>query len=102
MYKTHQDALDNLESESDQLGYNVTYKVVNSANYGVPQTRKRFICVGVKKELPKFEFPLEIVIGLRLTDVDESTHNDTISIFLTDKVSPLHLPYPLLFSVMRL
>lgn len=59
MYKTHQDALDYLESESDELGYNVTYKVVNSANYGVPQTRKRFICVGVKKELPKFEFPLE-------------------------------------------
>lgn len=45
MYKTHQDALDYLKSESDRLGYNVTYNVVNSANYGVPQTRKRFICV---------------------------------------------------------
>lgn len=59
MYKTHKDALDFLESESDKLGYEVTYKVVNSANYGVPQTRKRFICVGIKKGLPKFEFPIE-------------------------------------------
>ena len=59
MYKTHKDALDFLESESDKLGYDVTYKVVNSANYGVPQTRKRFICVGIKKGLPKFEFPIE-------------------------------------------
>jgi hypothetical protein len=48
-----------------------------------------------------FKFPLEIVIGLRLTDVDESTHNDTISILLTDKVSHLCLPYPLLCSIMR-
>lgn len=33
-----------------------------------------------------FTFPLEIIIGLRLTDVDESKHNATISIMLTDKV----------------
>lgn len=59
MYKTHKDALEFLELKSAELGYNTTYKVVNSANYGIPQTRKRFICVGVKKELDKFEFPKE-------------------------------------------
>lgn len=59
MYKTHADALIFLEEKARKLGYNVNYRVVNAANYGIPQTRKRFICVGVKKDLPKFKFPKE-------------------------------------------
>lgn len=39
-------------------GYNVTYKVLNSADYGVPQRRERVIIVGIRKDLPfLFEFP---------------------------------------------
>lgn len=59
MYKTHREALNFLIEQSEKLGYNITFKVVNAANYGVPQTRKRFICVGVKKELGNFLFPKE-------------------------------------------
>lgn len=59
MYKTHKDALEFFEESSNALGYNLNYKVVNAANYGVPQTRKRFICVGTKKNLEKFDFPKE-------------------------------------------
>ena len=58
-FKTHKEAFDFLKSESSGLGYKIFYKVVNCANYGVPQTRKRFICVGVKKELQDFIFPEE-------------------------------------------
>ena len=43
-----------------EYGYNITYKVVNTANYGVPQIRERFICVGVRKDFGKpFVFPEE-------------------------------------------
>ncbi|MHA8051857.1 DNA cytosine methyltransferase [Aquirufa sp. ROCK-SH2] len=59
MYKTHLDALEFLKSESEKLGYRISYKVVNTANYGIPQTRKRFICVGIKKEYDEFIFPFE-------------------------------------------
>jgi len=59
MFKTHKEALNYLTHESKELGYNITYKVVNAANYGVPQTRKRFICIGVKKHLGTFVFPEE-------------------------------------------
>lgn len=57
MYKTHTDALKYLIDESKKLGYNINYGVLNSADYGVPQTRKRFICIGVKSPMKTFIFP---------------------------------------------
>ena len=51
MFKTHEEAMSFVKERSEQLGYNITYRVVNAANYGVPQTRKRFLCIGLKKEL---------------------------------------------------
>ena len=57
-YKPHKAALDLLISESTRLGYSINYKVVNAANYGVPQMRERFICVGFRGE-KKFVFPDE-------------------------------------------
>jgi DNA (cytosine-5)-methyltransferase 1 len=59
VYKPHKEALEMLESEAERLGYEVTYRVVNAANYGIPQTRERFICVGVKKGNKPFVFPEE-------------------------------------------
>lgn len=37
------------------LGYTISYKLVNAANYGVPQNRYRVIFVGIKGK--KFVFP---------------------------------------------
>ena len=34
-----------------ELGYNVKDHVIDFSNYGIPQKRKRFILVGIKKEL---------------------------------------------------
>lgn len=56
MFKTHTEAFTFLKEQSKELGYSITYKVINCADYGVPQTRKRFICVGVKGNVP-FVFP---------------------------------------------
>lgn len=38
-------------NDFSSLNYNVTYKVLNAADYGVPQTRERVIIVGVRKDL---------------------------------------------------
>ena len=57
IYKPHQDALKFLESKAKNLGYNLSFKVINCADYGVPQMRQRFICIGVKKKFGKFIFP---------------------------------------------
>jgi DNA (cytosine-5)-methyltransferase 1 len=43
-----------------ELGYSVTMRTFNLADYGVPQIRKRVIFVGIRKDLVKsiqFEFP---------------------------------------------
>lgn len=58
-FKTHDYEFAFLKSKAEELGYNIAFKVINCANYGVPQTRKRFICIGSKKGLPVFEFPEE-------------------------------------------
>ncbi len=60
IYKPHQAAFDLLKERADTLGYDISYRVINTANYGVPQIRERFICVGVKRGfgLP-FVFPME-------------------------------------------
>ena len=39
------------------LGYNVSYEVLNAANYGVPQSRRRVFFVGLKKSAKDFRFP---------------------------------------------
>lgn len=39
-------------------GYNISYKLLNSADYGVPQKRERVFMVGIREDLDiKFEFP---------------------------------------------
>lgn len=57
VYKPHADALAYVQQRSMELGYSITWQVVNAADYGVPQIRERFICVGIRTGLPAFEFP---------------------------------------------
>lgn len=45
-----------IQSEFESIGYNLKYKVLNAADYGVPQLRERVILVGCKGE-NKFEYP---------------------------------------------
>ncbi|MGF6376536.1 DNA (cytosine-5)-methyltransferase 1 [Clostridiales Family XIII bacterium PM5-7] len=60
VYKPHQAAFDLLKTRTAELGYDISFRVINTANYGVPQIRERFICVGVKKGFGKeFVFPEE-------------------------------------------
>lgn len=58
-FKTHKEEFDFLKKRANELGYNISYKVVNCANYGIPQTRKRFFCIGSITGKPIFDFPEE-------------------------------------------
>ena len=57
--KTHLSEFEKLLDKFNEVGYAVSYKLMDSRDYGVPQERKRVIIVGYHKKLgKKFEFPL--------------------------------------------
>jgi len=48
----------NIETEFAKTGYKVSHKLINSADYGVPQKRERVFMVGVRKDIENdFVFP---------------------------------------------
>jgi DNA (cytosine-5)-methyltransferase 1 len=57
-FKVHAEALNLILQTAEELGYTVTYRVVNAANYGIPQMRERLLIVGVRSGC-KFQFPEE-------------------------------------------
>jgi DNA (cytosine-5)-methyltransferase 1 len=65
--KHHGDAFNDIINQFEKLGYTVAYKLLNAADYGVPQDRKRVIIVGMKnKQL--FSFPHNIPASFVLKD----------------------------------
>lgn len=67
----------------DELGYNAKYKILNSKDYGVPQNRERWICVGTKKELNiEYEFPEPEELSVTLWDILD--HKSSV-----EKISPI-------------
>lgn len=54
-FKVHREAFDHVLEAAHELGYETEWKVMNAADYGVPQIRERFILVGTR--VSKFEFP---------------------------------------------
>lgn len=60
----------------DEVGYNVSYKVLNSLDYGLPQSRERIYFVGIRKDLRnnKYLFPQKIKQNFKLKDffIEES------------------------------
>ena len=48
---------DDIIDRFSKLGYNISFKVLNASNYGVPQNRQRVFFVGLKDE--EFDFPEE-------------------------------------------
>lgn len=51
-------AIKTMTDDFSKLGYNVDFRLFNTADYGVPQTRERVIIVGVRKDLnKKIEWP---------------------------------------------
>lgn len=89
VFKPHKAALEFIESECVRLGYKIFFDVMNSADYGVPQTRQRFICIGVKKDMNDFSFPEKthsekgkgqkwVTCGDILSDIDFDLEEDNL------------------------
>ena len=55
----HKEAFENILNEFKKLNYNVSYFLLNTSDYRVPQDRKRVIIVGYHKKMNKTFSPPE-------------------------------------------
>lgn len=67
----------------DKLGYDVCWRVLNSINYGVPQSRERIYLVGIRKDIPHkaIEWETAIQDNLSLQECLRKHHGAPISIY---------------------
>ena len=55
--KTHLPEFEKIISEFEKLEYNVSWRLLNAKNFGVPQERKRVIIIGYRRDVGKtFDF----------------------------------------------
>ncbi|MCL2370700.1 MAG: DNA cytosine methyltransferase [Firmicutes bacterium] len=51
-------AINTIVNDFEECGYSVVFKLLNAADYGVPQTRERVIIVGIRNDIKrKFKWP---------------------------------------------
>ncbi|WP_449540439.1 DNA cytosine methyltransferase [Ferdinandcohnia sp. Marseille-Q9671] len=77
-----------IKEHLDLAGYNVFDKVLNSSEYGVPQTRNRIFIVCFKKELniTEFNFPAAVPLEQTLQSILET--NVPAKYYLSHKILP--------------
>lgn len=64
----HKEALENIKQMFTEIGYDLSFQLLNVSDYGVPQDRKRVFFVGYRKDLKrKFEFPKGTTIEDKVT-----------------------------------
>lgn len=75
-----------IKKSLEGLGYNIFYKVLNTADYGIPQIRNRvFIVCFLDKEI-NFEFPKEVKLDKTMQDLLEKNVDEKY--FLSEKIIP--------------
>lgn len=62
----------NVFNHPDSLEYNLHYKVLNTLDYGLPQSRERVFLIGIRPDLPnEYNFPTPVPLEKDLKDILE-------------------------------
>ena len=65
---THKEALANIKQMFQQIGYELSFQLLNVSDFGVPQDRKRVFFIGYRRDLElKFTFPEATTIKEKIT-----------------------------------
>lgn len=83
--KKHIHNFENYIREMSELGYNSYYKVLNSKDYGVPQSRDRVFTISIRKDIDKgnFKFPEKQELKTKLKDLLEDSVDEKY--YLTER-----------------
>ena len=64
----HKEALANIKQMFTDIGYELSFQLLNVSDYGVPQDRKRVFFIGYRKDLDlKFTFPKATTLENKIT-----------------------------------
>lgn len=65
---THKDALENIKKMFTEIGYELSFQLLNVSDFGIPQDRKRVFFIGYRKDLGlKFTFPKPFPLSKKVT-----------------------------------
>lgn len=66
-------------SKMSEFGYKNYYKVLNSKDYGIPQSRNRLFCISIRQDINcGFEFPTPIQLKETLLDYVDLTNKENL------------------------
>ena len=92
--KRFKTSFDLFKGKIESFGYNIYTKVMNAKDYGIPQSRKRVICVIIRNDVDngRFKFPENVTDGKSICDIlDDCSHlfEDTDKrIVIDETISP--------------
>jgi DNA (cytosine-5)-methyltransferase 1 len=76
--------LKSIENTLVELGYVISHKVMNAKEYGIPQNRDRWYCIGIRKNLGikdlNFIFPEKKELSFLIDDIIEKKHMEDYKI----------------------
>lgn len=82
-YSRNKEAISYIQQKSDKMGYNLSYKTINVADFGVPQTRKRTFFLGYKNTEPEFPNPTHESNRVGMNDVIDVPDGQIVSSYGT-------------------
>lgn len=79
--KNHIHNVEDYIAELDEIGYNTTWKVLNSKDFNVPQNRERVFAISIRKDIDdgSFKFPQKQMLTRTLKEMCDFREKDDIS-----------------------
>ena len=79
--------LKNIKNKNKEIAYNVTFDILNTKDYGIPQNRERIFIIGIRKDIQKQPYSSPEKLPMR--NLDDFIIDKTICIY--EKNSPVIL-----------